>query len=179
MCLISRGTAFRISKGHKKSDFALLTNVMDPVPFPSGRHYLLHAAKESLIVDRLLVVVRGVFPVGNVGLTALMTSTAANSRKRFAKGIPSPDVMQFFRARNRQIANRVAENVISARLYAQNTNHFSTLKTVLTNVDKDYSGMLPDPRNIRNWDETAVFCEYCKKTRCYKSASGARRLVRD
>lgn len=171
---VSRGTEFCIRQGLKSSVSSTGTTQQMPCA-PSRGGINDHR--------QTLVAARGRFAVENVGLIAVVTRTAADSRQVFANGIPSPDAARSSRARSRQITYCVAESVTSARLSDQNINRCPALKTVLVDVDKEYPGPLSNPRKIWGWEETAVLCEYGKKKWCYESASrnrgGARRSVRE
>ena len=76
-----------------------------------------------------------------------MTPARADGRQGFCKRRSIPRRDMFF-PRKRQLTYQVAENVTSVRLSAQKKGYLLTLRTVPTDVDKTYPGMLSGPRKI-------------------------------
>ena len=78
--------------------------------------------------------------MGNAQLTAVMSSAAADGRKGFKSGLPSPDAIRCFAHATSSWPTGWLKNVTSVRLSAQTSAHYLTLKTVLSNVDRKHPG---------------------------------------
>ena len=180
---VSRTTATRIKRAYESSEKVALKKLLDPEGNHAGRKTVLSADEEHLVVQRTIHAAQRGFAVDNTVMSTVHAKIAADRCAKYANVLPSPDAIRSFRARNRSLAYRVAENVTTARLAAENLPHISSLKRALQQVEHDYPGIFSEPSRIWNWDETAVLGEYGKKVRCYASATthsgGARRSIRD
>lgn len=99
----------------------------------------------------------------NNDLVSVLAQISSDGRKNFRRGVPSPDAIRSFRARHRELAYRVSENVSAARLAAENVSHFGSLHAVLQHVCSEFPEFKMDPKVVWNYDETAVLGEYGKK----------------
>ena len=89
-------------------------------------------------------------------MMTLQAQIASDRRKKYTKKLPSPDTIRRFRAFNRDLTFRVADNVSAAHLDAENETHVDSLRITLMQVAKKHPDIFEDPRRIWNWDETAV-----------------------
>lgn len=180
---VSRTTATRIKKAYDTSNKNELEKLLNPEKHFSGPKPVISPFEEKLIVERVIQAAEQGFAVDNSTVMSVHARIAADRSRTYATGVPSADTIRAFRARNRSLAYRVAENVSNARLSAQTHEHFATLERELRKIEAEDPSLFLDPRRIWNWDETAVSGEYGRKTRCYASSTsnsgGARRSVRD
>lgn len=93
-------------------------------------------------------------------LRSIMFFIANDGRRGFPNGIPSAEVVRSFRARNRDITLRNAENKENAKLKRENYHHVKIYADVLRVVEKAHDGMFSDGNRFCNLDETAVDAEY-------------------
>jgi len=182
-CGLSITTAQRIRKAVKESDNAPLETLLDPVTHHAGRPTVLEPAEDELIVDKAYEAARRGFALDNNIMKSIQAKIADDGRLGFTNGVPSDAALRSFRARNRSITLRGAENIVGARLAAENYEHVQSLKTVLKEVQEKHPSIFSDPRRVWNWDETSAAAEYGTKLRCYAPASGnqggARRAAKD
>ena len=160
-----------------------LQKLLDPENNHAGRKTVLSQCEEKLVVELTIHAAKHGFAVENSVMSTVHARIAADRNEKFARGLPSPDAIRSFRARNRSLPYRVAENVSSSRLEAENPAHVLTLKLAFEKIEQDHPGIFSDLRRIWNWDETAVSGEYGRKVRCYTSSSthsgGSRRSIKD
>ena len=90
-----------------------------------------------MIVNRILQAADQGFAVDNDTINAVHGRIASDRTPNYATGLPSADTVQACRARSRSLAYRVAENVSTARLSAQNHAHLATLERELKNIEQD------------------------------------------
>ena len=160
---LSASTAYRLKNSHDSGNEEKLKKLLDAKNNHRGRKPVLSPYEERMIVDKAVFASRHGFAVDNNVMMTLQAQIASDGRKTYTKKLPSPDAIRRFRARNRDLKFRVAENVSAARLDAENEAHVDCLRTTLIQVAKKHPGIFEDPRRIWNWDETAVSGELGKK----------------
>ena len=74
--------------------------MLDPESNHAGRKKVLSADEERLLVDRRLHAVRRGFAVDNTVMSTVHAKIAADRYAKYANGLPSPDAIRSFRARN-------------------------------------------------------------------------------
>ena len=142
---VSGSTATRIKKAYQSSNTQELKTLLNTEDNYAGRKPVLSPHEEPLVVSRALHAARHGFAVENDVMSTVHAKMSADRCARYANGLPSSDAIRSFRARNRSLAYRVAENVSSARLAAENQSHIMTLENALKRVEENHPGMFGPP----------------------------------
>lgn len=109
------------------------------------------------ILSRRECATRG-FALDQNALKRVMSKVAADGRSAFRGkgGAPSDNAIRAWRARNRDITFRKAENKNAAKLHAERFEHVESFDKSLWSVSEKHSCIFDDPVNLRNMDETAI-----------------------
>lgn len=171
---ISRGTADRISNALKSNDTEALSKLMDPESNRAGRRAVLSKVEDNLLKQRMTYAANRGFALDKNTVKSLMAQISTDGRVGFQtrSGIPSDDTLRAWRARNRDVTYRVAENKRTASLVAERYEHVCTFKKALQSVEERHSGIFSDPERVWNLDETAVSPEFGRKVKVF-SPSGS------
>ena len=137
---VSRTTATKSKAAYDRSSRDELQKLLDPENNHAGRKTVLSQCEEKLVIERTLHAAKHGFAVENSIMSTVHARIAADRCVKYAHGLPSPDHIRSFRARNRSLAYCVAENVSSARLAAENQSHVLTLKQVFEKVEQEHPG---------------------------------------
>lgn len=107
-------------------------------------------------------------------MRSLQGKISRDRRRGFRQGTPSSDAIRSFRARNRALIYRSAENVLPIRLAAEKYARVKSLKDVLQILLQKRPALFSDPHRTWNWDETSVLAEYGKNIKCFTPANANR-----
>ena len=134
VCSLSAGTAARLKQAIESKDSAVLERMLDPRAHRSGRRPVLNAEDQQLIKDRMKFIASRSFAMDARTLSSVMAAIASAGRRGFENGLPSADVIRAFRARNRDITFRNAENKEQAKVRGENYYHVKTYANALKHV---------------------------------------------
>ena len=139
--------------------------LVSPAENRAGKRAVLSAIENRMIKSTVGCASTGGFAVTAEDFKAVMHDIARDVRPDEPVGFPSPDTIRSWRAKNRDITLRGFENKYRGKILAERYDHMHTLKHALQSVEAFNSGILGNPDNIWNIDETDVnttFGERCK-----------------
>lgn len=180
---VRRDTADRIKFSFESGNKEALDKLLDPASNRAGRRCVLSKVEDNLIKERMTYAANRGFAFAKSTLKSVMAQVSADGRTGFrtANGIPSEDTVRSWRARNRDVTYRVAENKRTASLVAERHDHVLTFKNALAQISEKHPGIFADPDRLWNLDETDVTAEFGRKIKVFSSSRshhGGRRAQR-
>eukprot|EP00171_Calliarthron_tuberculosum_P003170 IDg3170t1 len=169
---ISRTTGDRINAALKAGDEARLRQLLNPAGNRAGRRSVLTQDENEMLKDRITYTASRGFAFDAPILKKTMADIASDGRKGFRSesGTPSDDSLRYWRACNRDITFRTAENKRSASLIAERHEHVVTFKNAFQSIQEKHANIFSDPDRLWNLDETAVSGEFGKKVKVFGSS---------
>lgn len=110
ICELSFGTVARLSSAVKTKDTVRLRHLLSPAAHKAGARPVLTKEEEELVMAKMIDVAGKGFAIDIQTLRSIMDSVAGDGRSGFKHGLPGFDTIRSFRACNRNITLRNAEN---------------------------------------------------------------------
>lgn len=154
---ISRGTCYRIKNALDNDDKAL-SRLMDPSKNRAGRPAVITKEEDQVAKSRLLFAASRGFAYNRDELRGAFAQITTDGRQgyRTSTGAPSDDTMRSWRAHNRDMTYRAAQNKTASKIQVDRYEHVHTLENALKSIQEKNEGIFDDSDRFRNLDETSV-----------------------
>ena len=158
---------FAIESGNENE----IEKPLSPADNRAEKRPLLSAIENKMVKSRVVFASTRGFAATVEDLKAVMHEIARDGRPDVPAGFPSSDTIRAWRAKNRDITLRGFESKDRSKIPSERYDHVQMLKLALQSVEAFKPGILGNPDNIWNIDETSVETTFGERYKTFRSSS--------